>query len=313
MSDSEAESLAGWREDGADLPQLDDLRMFVAIARAGSLRAAAGALFTSQPTLSRSVARLEARLGVRLLRRGARGVEPTRHGEALLVQAQRVLAAAADLRRNVTALASGTLRLGATATSARRLLAPFLSEWMPAHPGVQVTAIEDSERRLHAHLETGRCDIAIVSGPLSAQTASVHLMTAQVIALFPPGHPASRHDRPVRVPDLAGEPLLVNGTAFPSTALLLRAMDAAAARPDVVYECTAGQTLAAMAEAGLGVAVFADTADLRGFSLPRHDVLDAAGTPLRFDLYAAWPRDTAPGWVREFAIELSTFHRSVVI
>lgn len=284
--------------------------MFVAVAEAGSFRSAAAQLFTSQPTMSRSVARLETQLGVQLLYRTPRGVRLTRHGEALRARAGRLLGSVADLRRDVTTLAEGTLQLGATATSARRLLAPFLARWLPEHPRIRVTAIEASERRLHTHLETGRCDLAIVSRPLSAGVATMHLVTVQVIALFPPGHPMSEHDAPVRVPDLAAEPLLVNGAAFPSTDLLLRALDRAGLQPNIVYECSAGQTLAAMAEAGLGIAVFGDTADLRGFDLSRHLVLDAAGTPLRFDLYIAWLSDAVPTWVRDFAVELSAYHHA---
>lgn len=301
MSDSDTES--------AELPSLDDLRSFVAVAGAGSLRAAAARLFTSQPTLSRAVSRLEAQLGVELLVRGARGVQLTRHGELLLARAHRLLAAASDLRREIAAQGAGTLQLGATATSARRLLAPYLASWLPAHPEIRVKGIEDSEPRLHDHLEMGRCDLAIVTGPVSSGLESLHVVTANVIAVFPPGHPRSGDADPVRVLDLAGEPLLLNGDRFPSTALLRRAMDTAGVHPDVVYECSAGQTLAAMTEAGLGVAIFGDTVDLRGFDLPRHPVLDAVGEALTFDLYVAWPRQ-APPWVRDFALGLSTFHRA---
>ncbi|WP_146603405.1 hypothetical protein [Micromonospora endophytica] len=73
--------------------------------------------------------------------------------------------------------------------------------------------------------------------------------------------------------------------------------------------CSAGQTLAAIAEAGLGVAVFGDTADLRGFALRRHQLLDASGRPLSFDLYAAWIRDGVPSDIRNFAVELATSFR----
>lgn len=311
VTDSISASLAQPRDYGPDLPNLDDLRMFIAVAQAGSFRSAASQMFTSQPTMSRSVARLEAQLGVQLLHRAARGVQLTRHGEALLASAGRVLTAAADLRRDVVELGSGSLQVGATATSARRLLAPFLAQWMPRHPEIRVTAIEASERRLHSHLEKGRCDVAVVAEPLSPAFESLHVITAHLLALFPPGHPMSRHDEPVSVLDLAGEPLLVNGESFPSTNLLFRALDRAGIQPNIVYECSAGQTLAAMAEAGLGVAVFGDTADLRGFTLPRHNVLDAAGAPLTFDFYIAWLRDSVPPRIRDFAVGLSTFHRSV--
>lgn len=308
MSDTANASPAGWTD--AELPHLEDLRVFVTVAETGSFRSAGAHLYTSQPTISRAIARLETQLGVQLLRRTPRGVHLTRHGEALHARARRLLASAADLRGDVAGLADGTLRLGATATSARRLLAPFLAGWLPQHPRIHVIATEDSERRLHSHLQTGLCDLAVVSSPLSANLDTIRLVTVQVIALFPPDHPLSGPDTPVHATDLAAEPLLVNGPAYPSTSILLRALDRAGLRADFVYECSAGQTLAAMAEAGLGVAVFGDTADLRGFPLTRRPVLDASGAPLCFDLYVAWLRDAVPSWVHDFAVGLSTYHRS---
>src|SRR6266536_3384878 len=60
----------------------DDLRVFLAVARAGSASAAALALGISQPTVSRRVAALARELGIELLRPGARGLELTRAGGA---------------------------------------------------------------------------------------------------------------------------------------------------------------------------------------------------------------------------------------
>ncbi|MEV0809794.1 LysR family transcriptional regulator [Micromonospora sp. NPDC050200] len=309
MSDPELVSPNGHDELRPEAIRLEDLRVFMAVARSGSFRSAASQMFTSQPTMSRSIARLEGQLGVPLLERGPRGVQVTTHGEVLLSAARRVLTAMADLRHDVSTPGSSTLRLGATATSARTILAPFLSRWIPDHPDIHVTAIEDSERRLHSRLENGDCDVAIISSPISPSLDSLHITTVQVIALFPPEHRMSGTDGPVSVVDLADERLLVNGESFPSTGLLMRAMDAAGIQINVVYECSAGQTLAAIAEAGLGVAVFGDTADLRGFALRRHQLLDAGGKPLTFDLYAAWMRDGVPARIRDFAVELATSFR----
>lgn len=305
MADTGPVSLPVPEKPGSGL-DLEDLRAFLTVVRTGSFRSAARELFTSQPTISRAVARLERGLGVELLHRGAHGVVTTAHGEALIPAARRVLAAATDLRRDVAALGSGTMQLGATATSARTVLAPFLSRWIPGHPEITVTALEDSERQLHARLAHGDCDLAIVSSPLSPSLEAMRITTARVIALFPPGHPMSGTE-PLDVRQLADQPLLVNGPGFPSTGLLLRSLEQAGVSPRLVYQCSAGQTLAAMAEAGLGVAVFGDTTDLRGFTLSHRPLVDPAGKVLTFDLYVAWVRDAVPAWMRDFAVELAAF------
>lgn len=289
---------------------LKDLRAFVEVAQTGSFRIAAMNLFTSQPSVSRAVARLESELGVQLLDRGPRGARVTDRGAVLLDGARRLLVAAGTLRTQVTELGQSSIQLGATATSARTILAPFLVRWMPRHPEITVTAVEDSEANLAARLTAGDCDAAIVAGPLDLRSLdALRITTVRVIALFPPHHRLGAVSGPVDVLDLAAEPLLVNGAPFPATGLLLKEFGRLGVEPRFVYQSSAGQTLASMAEVGMGIAIFGDAADLRGFDLPRRRVLGSDGRPLTYDLYIAWVRDAAPAWMREFAIELSTSYR----
>src|SRR4029434_9674848 len=64
--------------------KLHDLRVLISVVQAGSMSKAAERLGTAQPALSRSVTELEHALGVRLLDRSPRGVEPTAYGRALI-------------------------------------------------------------------------------------------------------------------------------------------------------------------------------------------------------------------------------------
>src|SRR6185295_5977905 len=64
--------------------KLHDLHVLMAVVEAGSMNKAALLLHTTQPAVSRSVTELERTMGVRLLDRNSRGVEPTEYGQALL-------------------------------------------------------------------------------------------------------------------------------------------------------------------------------------------------------------------------------------
>src|SRR5215471_8172842 len=64
--------------------KLHDLHVLMAVVQAGSMNRAAALLHTTQPAISRSIIELERAIGVRLLDRNPRGVEPTRYGRALL-------------------------------------------------------------------------------------------------------------------------------------------------------------------------------------------------------------------------------------
>ena len=78
--------------------ELEQLRHFTAAAEAGSFSAAARSLYISHSTLCRSVSALEEELGVRLFERSSRDFRLTEAGEALLPQAQSLLAAAEKIK-----------------------------------------------------------------------------------------------------------------------------------------------------------------------------------------------------------------------
>jgi DNA-binding transcriptional LysR family regulator len=114
----------------------------------------------------------------------------------------------------------------------------------------------------------------------------------RTVVLAPPGHRLRSRAR-VKSVELAGEPLLAAPVAFRSRASLERACAAAGVTPAIAHESPSPAALAALAEAGVGVAVLSDDAvprrdDGRAWPLLVHD-----GEPLVDDvrLYA---RPTAP-------------------
>src|ERR1700761_8098150 len=97
--------------------QWDDVRFFLAVARAGSLSGAARALGVGHVTVGRRIALLENQLGVTLLHRTPDGFVTTSAGEAILRQCAAMETAAADLERIVAgrdALLTGSVRVATT-------------------------------------------------------------------------------------------------------------------------------------------------------------------------------------------------------
>ena len=127
---------------------IDDLTTFVAVAQARGFREAGRVLGISPTTLSETVRRLEARLGVRLLHRTTRSVSPTEAGARLVDQLAPLLtevdAALASLhaRRDTPA---GTLRLNVPVGAARLILPDLLPGFIACYPDIQVEVVaEDS-------------------------------------------------------------------------------------------------------------------------------------------------------------------------
>ncbi len=124
----------------------DDLRFFLAIARHGSLSAAAKELHVAQSTVGRRLASLEAGLAVRLLNRTPNGYVPTLAGQSVREQAERLEAEALSLERNVGGHDSrlvGLVRVTCVETVASHILAPCLATLRREHPDIMVELASD--------------------------------------------------------------------------------------------------------------------------------------------------------------------------
>ena len=112
------------------MDNFSDLAFFQCINKHGSLAAAAQELGVTPPAVSKRLAALEARLGVRLLHRTTRRISLTPEGESYLVEGARILAEMEALERAIAGSSStphGLLKIGATLGFGRRHIAPALS------------------------------------------------------------------------------------------------------------------------------------------------------------------------------------------
>lgn len=141
-------------------PQWDDIRFFLALARAGSLSGAARSLQVEHSTVARRVESLELALGLRLFDRLPRGWQLTAEGETLAAQAQCMEDEALAFSRAASGVASfsGTVRISAPPTFASHFLAPRLRPLRQRWPAVQLELAGESRQ---ANLARREADIAI--------------------------------------------------------------------------------------------------------------------------------------------------------
>nr|WP_077037890.1 LysR family transcriptional regulator [Pelomonas sp. KK5] len=124
---------------------LTELEAVLAVARHGSFRAAATELAMSTSALSATVARLEARLGVRLFNRTTRSVSLTEAGAGFTAQVTPALSqirAAFDAAGDAGQTPSGTLRLNMH-SGALRMIGPLLHEYLRRHPQMQLDVVTE--------------------------------------------------------------------------------------------------------------------------------------------------------------------------
>lgn len=139
----------------------DDIRYFLAVARSGSLSAAGRHLGVSQPTVSRRLAGMEARLSARLFDHIENRYVLTAAGEEMFATAHSMEEQVADIDRRVAGKdlsVTGKLLLTCTETLASLCLAPCLAEFVRLHPGIDLTV---SCTFQHLSLNRREADVAI--------------------------------------------------------------------------------------------------------------------------------------------------------
>ena len=144
----------------------EHLRVFVAIARAGSLTAASIATDIGQATISRQLAALENHLGCRLFQRSTRAIRLTEQGEVYLQHALHLLQLAeeaeASVRQGATGL-RGRLRVACSNGFGRKLLIPSLAPWQARHPHLNLELVLSDQP---SHLIEDGVDVAFRTAPL---------------------------------------------------------------------------------------------------------------------------------------------------
>ena len=127
-------------------PDLNELSLFLAVAKAGGFRQAARQLGLSPSGVSEAVSRLEGRLGLRLLHRSTRSLALTEAGERLvarLAPAMGEVEAAVEAAQQSARHPAGTLRLNVPVSAARLVLPALIPPFLTAYPDIRLEVMAE--------------------------------------------------------------------------------------------------------------------------------------------------------------------------
>jgi len=185
-----------------------EMQAFVNVADAGSFVKAAEALDVSKAAISRHVAELESRLGVRLLHRTTRKLSLTPEGEVFLARCRELLGGVDEAEAEITSRsseASGLLRINVPSSFGLLHLAPLWPEFMAQHP--QVTLDVTLSDRVVDLVEEG-FDMAVRIADLpSSSLVSRRLTSTRLVLCASPSYLAAR-GRPNHPSELAAHDVL---------------------------------------------------------------------------------------------------------
>jgi DNA-binding transcriptional LysR family regulator len=256
------------------------LRTFLAVADAGSVRAAAERLVVSQPSVSAAVGSLERELGIELVMRHGRGLRLTEAGlvfAAAARQALGLLERGARTAASVEAPVRGTVRLAAVTTAAERLLLPLIAAFRRERPEAGVRVQVGNRSTVWEALSDHEADLVVAGRPPSGLGARILAIAANTLVLAgPPRDPA---DPPVTPRLLAQQTWLLreegSGTREASDEFLRKlGID-----PPTMILGSNGAVEQAVA-AGLGVALISRYAVAERLGDGTVAVWDCPGTPI---------------------------------
>jgi DNA-binding transcriptional LysR family regulator len=243
---------------------LDPRRLLIldAVAREGSMTAAAAALAYTPSAISQAIGALEREAGAQLVERGPRGVRLTEAGAVLARHAAALrerLGLAEDELADVRGLRAGRLRLAAFPSAGSVLVPPAIAAFRARHPGVELTLDEAEPSTAADGLRDGRFDIAVVyeydfEPVLDPGGLELHpLRTDEMLVALPPGHPLADAD-PVPMEALAAETWV--SSADPTcNRMLTHGAGRAGFTPKVAFASDDYGAVGRLVVAGVGVAL----------------------------------------------------------
>ncbi len=245
--------------------ELRHLRYVVTLAEELHFGRAAARLGISQPPLSQQLAALEAELGVRLFDRNRRGVVLTAAGKQF-VEAARVALRAVERARAVAVHAGrgelGELRLGLFASAPlSQGVAATIGAFRAAYPGVRLVLTEAPSARQVEAIAAGTLDAGFLRSPcrplLPHGLDAVEAVREPLCVVLPFGHALARRCGPVRLAELAGEPMVFFSRAFsPAMHDHVHALCMTSGfMPCIVQEANANAMILGLVATGIGVSI----------------------------------------------------------
>jgi LysR family cys regulon transcriptional activator len=295
--------------------KLQQLRYACEVARRGlSVSAAADALHTSQPGVSKQIKSLEDELGVEIfVRHGKRIAAVTEPGKAVLAIAERMLADAQNMKRAGEEFANeklGTLTVATTHTQARYALPKAVAAFKKKYPKVRLVLHQGNPTQICEMVLAGEADFAIATEAIDDYPDLVSLPCYQWnrCVVVPPGHPLLKA-KPLTLEAIAQYPVVTYDFAFAGRSRINKAFEKRGLEPNIVLTALDSDVIKTYVELGLGIGILASM----GFDAKRDRGLHALDASHLFESSTtrlgikrgAWLRGYAYDFIELFAPRLS--------
>ena len=227
-----------------------------------SVSAAAEALHTSQPGVSRQIRDLEEELGVKIfVRHGKRLTALTEPGRAVMAIAERILAEAANMKRAGEEFANeklGSLTIATTHTQARYALPKAVAAFKRRYPDVQLVIHQGNPTQICELVLRGEAEFAVATEQIAQYPELVSLPCYQWNrCVVVPSRHALCKEKPLTLEAVARHPIVTYDFAFANRSLVEKAFEQRGLKPKVVLTALDADVIKTYVELGLGVGIMA--------------------------------------------------------
>ncbi|QNI34815.1 LysR family transcriptional regulator [Alloacidobacterium dinghuense] len=259
---------------------LNQLRVFHAVATLKSFTRAADAVHLTQPGISKHIKELEEYYGVRLFERRARSIALTQAGEILLAATQQITVCLEKAERQLKELgnAPSRLALAATFTVGLHILPSRLAVFRQQHPQIEATLDIFPAKMIEEKLLKDSFDVGLVGHKINNRSlVTVEFFSDELVVIVPPQHPWASRNRKVRPEELRKESFVATATDSGTRLVVEERLRRNGVKLTKVADFGNMEAVKRAVEAGLGVSVLSQSVIQRELSAGLLRMLPVAG------------------------------------
>jgi DNA-binding transcriptional LysR family regulator len=277
----------------SDLPNLNELSIFLVACETKNFSQAGRQLHLSQPAISQTINNLEKHFGTKLFLRQGRSVNLTEIGQALRPMAQELVSAAKRLDETVFSLQGevvGEFDIGCSTASGKYLLPSLIARFRRMYPMVRANVVVTSRNSVIKKLTSGGVAMGVTSRRIQHRDLEYEdFFSDEVILIVPAEHPWANFRR-IYPDDLLDEPMILREESAGTIEVLKRGLlehDISFDMLNIAMVLGNAEAIEMAVEEGIGVAFISRLAAARGIELGRAVEVKVEGMNLYRKIYLA--------------------------
>ncbi|MHA6253261.1 LysR substrate-binding domain-containing protein [Oceanobacillus sp. CAU 1775] len=241
----------------------NELKHFIAIVEHGSFTNAAKNIYVSQPTLSKSIDKLEKKLQLKLLERSTRKITVTDAGKLVYTQAQKILGSTQELHLlldDLKNIPTGEINIGVPPLIGTLFFSKIAQYFGKSNPGIKLHLVEWGAKRVETLVEEGKVDIGLVVLPVNEEKFNILPFLEDEFMLFThKDHPLAKKES-VQMEELKEEDFILFTEEFSLHGLVIHQCEKAGFHPKIAYKSSQWDLMIELIIAELGITLFPKSA-----------------------------------------------------